>query len=210
MVEKGFKVKVFFMVKDLKVSWSKGFKVFWQKNILRYFYGKGFKVFYVKGLWWKKVFKVLWWKKVFNVLPKETLKVISHSLIYSHVNYCCAVWGNAAQIDVKRLQISLNKAARMILGCGYETGTSQLHSIMGWPTVNERVTQQSIALISKIIKNNKPVCIKNKLISVRDKHKVNTRLRHKDHYVLPKIQTVMGSRSFIFRAVKLWNAPSQS
>ena len=134
--------------------------------------------------------------RIAELLPKCTLKVISRSLIYSHINYCCAVWGNADQQDMKRLQISLNKAARMILRCGYETGTSQLHSIMGWPTVNECVRQQSVALISKIKISNKPVSIKNKLISLRDKHKVNTRLRHNDHYVLPKNKNCYGKSIF--------------
>ena len=144
--------------------------------------------------------------RIAGLLPMDTLKVISHSLIYSHINYCCVVWGNAALGDIRRLQITLNKAARMLLRCGYEIGTVELQNIMGWPTVCECVRQQSLALITKIHVSNKPVSIRNRLTLVRDSHLFNTRSRHKDHYVLPKIKTIMGSRSFIFRVVKIWNS----
>ena len=144
--------------------------------------------------------------RIAGLISKDTLKVVSHSLIYSHINYCCVVWGNAALRDMKSLQITLNKAARMVLKCGYEIGTSELHSMMGWPTVLECVRQQAIALISKIQMSNKPVSIRSRLTLVRDGHQVNTRSRQKNHYVVAKIKTVMGSRSFIFWAVKLWNS----
>ena len=94
----------------------------------------------------------------------------------------------------------------MVLRCGYEIGTVELQSIMGWPTVSECVRQQSFALITKINQSNKPVSVRNRLTLVRDSHLVNTRSRCKNHYVLPKIKTIMGSRSFIFRVVKIWNS----
>ena len=76
--------------------------------------------------------------RIAKFLSKDILKVISHSLIYSHINYCCAVWGRAAQRDMRRLQITLNKAARMVLRCGFENRVSELHIIMGWPAVIEQ------------------------------------------------------------------------
>lgn len=144
--------------------------------------------------------------RIVKFLSKDTLKVICHSLIYSHISYCCAVWGNAALRDMRRLQITLNKAARMVLRCGFEKAVSELHAMMGWPTVVEHVRQHSIALISKIQKFSKPVSIKDKLLLVREKHQVNVRIRDKNHYVLPKIKTEMGRRTFIFRTIKLWNS----
>ncbi len=41
-----------------------------------------------------------------NFLSKDILKMVCHSLIYSHINYCGAVWGSAAHRDLKRLQIT--------------------------------------------------------------------------------------------------------
>lgn len=103
--------------------------------------------------------------RIAKFLSKDVPKVVSHSLIYSHISYCCAVWGNAAQRDMKRLQITLNKAARMILKCGSEKGVNELHTMMGWPTVAEYVKQHSIALILKIQMFEKQVSIRNKTSS---------------------------------------------
>lgn len=36
--------------------------------------------------------------------------------------------------------------------------------------------------------------------------KVNIKVRDKNHYVLPQITTEMGTETFIFTTVKLWNS----
>lgn len=46
---------------------------------------------------------------------------------------------NAAQRDMRRLLITLNKAARLVLMCGFEKGVGELHIIMAWSTVVEHV-----------------------------------------------------------------------
>lgn len=43
--------------------------------------------------------------RIVKFLSKDTLKVICHSLIYSHISYCCAVWGNAALRDMRTRQL---------------------------------------------------------------------------------------------------------
>lgn len=93
----------------------------------------------------------------------------------------------------------------MVLSSGFEKGVSELHTMMGWPTVVEQVRQHSIAF-SKFQKFNKPVGIKDKLLLVRERHQVNVRIRDKNYYVLPNIKTEMGRRTFIFRTINLWNS----
>lgn len=76
-------------------------------------------------------------RRIAKFWSKDVLKVISYSLIYSHINYCCAVLGNATHGYMRRLQITLNKAARMVLKCRSEKGMSELHIIMVQWTVAE-------------------------------------------------------------------------
>lgn len=52
----------------------------------------------------------------------------------------------------------------------FEKAVRELHIIMGWPTVVEHVRQYSTALIKIFQKFKKPVEIKDKLLSVCDKH----------------------------------------
>lgn len=144
--------------------------------------------------------------RIARYLPKNIIKLVSHSLIFSHVYYCCAVWGNATQKDLQRLQITTNKAARTILRCSFETRVSELHSMMGWPTVAQFIKHHCIGLITKTVKSQLPVCIKSKLSLVCDTHKINTRRSRKNIFVPPQIKNEMGRRTFIHRAIKLWNA----
>ncbi len=141
--------------------------------------------------------------RIAKFLSKDFLKMVCHNLIYSHITCCGAVWGSAAQRDLKRLQITLNRAARIILGCRLERKVNELHNMMGWSTVVEYLRQHSIAFFSKKFK--KPVRINAKFLLVWDKHQNKIRISHKSHYVLPKIKTETGRRTFVFRTNKLWN-----
>lgn len=66
-----------------------------------------------------------------EVLSKDILKMACPSLIHSHINYCGTVWSNAALRDQRRLLITLNKAAKAILGCGFERKLNELQNMMG-------------------------------------------------------------------------------
>lgn len=144
--------------------------------------------------------------RISKFLPIDILRIISHSLIYSHVSYCGAVWGNASRGDIRRLQITLNKAARIVLRSGFEMGSKELMEKMGWLTIEEYIRRHSIKLISKIYRSEKPEFIYSKLVLGRKTHQLNLRSKKKEHFVLPRIKTEMGRRTFIFRTVKLWNS----
>lgn len=80
-------------------------------------------------------------RKMFSF--QDIHKMVFHSLIYRHINYCCVLWGSVAQRDLKRVQIKFNKT-RMLLECGLDS--------MRWSTVVEYLRTHLIKLISKILK----------------------------------------------------------
>jgi hypothetical protein len=62
-----------------------------------------------------------------KLMPRAALLNIYYSLIYSHLYYCCILWGTASKTLLKPLQSLQNKALRNIFNLPFRTSTSPLY-----------------------------------------------------------------------------------
>ena len=71
------------------------------------------------------VIGILW--KFSKFMPSQVLKNIFYCLIYSNLQYLTILWGNAAAIYIKPLQILENRAIKNILGLPLRFHTNELY-----------------------------------------------------------------------------------
>ena len=68
----------------------------------------------------------------------ETLKDIYRSIVESHLNYCCSVWGSSGITRIESLQKLQNRAARIVSGSSYDAPSEPLRKDLGWLSVRQR------------------------------------------------------------------------
>ncbi len=59
-----------------------------------------------------------------NLIPSHLTKQLVQALVLSQTDYCPVIWFNTTDSNLHKLQVSQNKAARMILRCPYRTKVS--------------------------------------------------------------------------------------
>ena len=117
-------------------------------------------------------------RRIVKYMPEQIFKQISQALIHSQINYCSVVWSNASVGDLKRMQIAQNKEAVIILQCGYERSSIELHNALEWLTQGNSKNNILIPFC-QIHHSERSNAIHDKLDMVKDKHSRNTQSRTK-------------------------------
>ena len=71
------------------------------------------------------------------------------------MNYCSVVWGNASSIEVRRLQNTQNKAARIVLRWRYGSSVAVMRSVVGWSSNNKIIEKNMLILLYTSFKTAK-------------------------------------------------------
>ncbi|KAI8519728.1 hypothetical protein Bbelb_029850 [Branchiostoma belcheri] len=72
--------------------------------------------------------------RVKDLLPHRQRIAVVNALIIPHIDYCCSVWGNTTQNNIRRLQVVQNRAARLALGCDRDAHVDTMLKTLGWLT----------------------------------------------------------------------------
>lgn len=51
----------------------------------------------------------------------RVMKRIVESLVLSHLDYCSIIWSSTTEMNLRKLQVAQNKAARVVLSCPFRT-----------------------------------------------------------------------------------------
>ncbi len=78
-------------------------------------------------------------RKCMSYVPAPILKQVAQSLALSHLEYCSVIWSSAAKKELHKLQLALNRAARLVLRCSYGTNVITMHKQLPWLTVESRL-----------------------------------------------------------------------
>jgi hypothetical protein len=76
-------------------------------------------------------------RRIAKYLPGKILMQITKALIEGQVNYCSVVWGNASSSEVRRLQISQNKAPRFVLRWRNCSSVAVMRNVLGWSSIDK-------------------------------------------------------------------------
>ena len=67
-------------------------------------------------------------QKLWYFVPVDVLKILYHSLILSHQQYCTLLWGNSYYSHLNKLRLLQKKAIRIISNTDYLAHSSKLFS----------------------------------------------------------------------------------
>ena len=138
-------------------------------------------------------------------VSRPLLRQIVQSLVLCHLDYCSTVWSSANSGELKKLQVAQNRAARLVLGCSMRTNVAVMHESLAWLTVQNRLNSNTLILFKSVLTNNVPVSIHSQIIFSSSVHDHNTRNARNGQLAIPRPRTNALKKSFIYRALALWN-----
>ena len=127
-------------------------------------------------------------------LPLKSRLLLANGLFKSRLIYLLPMWGGLPQRDVKKLQILMNRCARIVLMKGRRTRTHALMEGCRWLYMSELIDFHTSVQMFKIIYMNKPENLRNKLVV-----DPMNRIQIADGCLQ------MSRRSFHWRATSTWN-----
>ena len=95
-------------------------------------------------------------RKCMMYIPPKTRKAVIQALVLSHLEYCPVIWSSATKIDLHKLQIAQNKAARLALQCSNRTHIAEMHSNLSWLTVENRLHSRTLTFFRNVLFDKKP------------------------------------------------------
>ena len=139
-----------------------------------------------------------------ELLPIDSLNQIYKSIIQPHFDYCSPVWHSCDKGLRTKLQRLQNRAARIITRSGYEVRSPDLRNALKWQPLEDRLYQQKVTTMYKIVNNLSPHSLIRNFTPVREIHLYETRRCH-TNLCVPKPNTEFLKRSLAYNRVVAWN-----
>ena len=141
--------------------------------------------------------------KLRNLTNVNTLKIIYYSMVYTHIQYCIAVWGTAYKSSLLPLEKMQKKILKIMAKASFTAPSLPLFLKYNFLKVQDIFKLEIAKLMHGIYKNlNKPQFSRFKSISTR--HAYNTRHAAKKNYCLPTVKTNFGKSTLQFVGPKIW------
>jgi len=145
-------------------------------------------------------------------LPTDAWRTLAAAFIASRVDYCNGLlYGVSSQL-IRRLQMVLNAAARLVVDDGrYEHITPALRDMLHWLPVPQWIQFKIAISAFDCIREHCPAYFNNECIPVAGiSGRANLRPAERHCMLVPSTRTQLGRRSFDVAAPAVWNAlPSQ-
>lgn len=145
---------------------------------------------------------------IVKYLDKESATTLMHAFITSRVDYCNALFVNLPKKDLMRLQLILNRAARLIFNLPpFESISSYLYELH-WLPVKARIEFKLCLLVYKALKFKQPSYIYGLLNHYSSHSNVTLRAADDPHLlIVPRLQkhSSFGSRTLSYAGPKLFN-----
>ena len=141
---------------------------------------------------------------------KKYLNLESRQLFYSGyilplIDYCCVVWGNCSNEELNRILKLQKRTARLILDQGPIAPSEPLFKQLGWMSIEQRIKYHKYLLVSKCLKNEAPIYLKNKIQYLSDSNPYSLRNVVSEKLQIPKAKTELFKKTFTYSGPKLWN-----
>ena len=139
------------------------------------------------------------------IFPKEVLKMLYMSLIYSYLNYCNLIWGSAEDGIIQPLFILQKKAIRIITKSHYLEHTSPIFKSLEILTIFQMFESNCLLFAFKCMKCNLFPYYRNKICQNLNVHTYNT--RNNDNYrTNQEARLKIIQRSYLHNSINLWNS----
>ena len=179
-------------------------------------------VLIVNTLTWKAHIKLVCTKlargcfaliKLRNLVNLSTLKSVYYSMVYTHLQYCIAVWGHACKIAVNPLEKMHKKIAKIMVKASFtDPSLPTFHklNILKLADIYKLEIAKLTHRVKQHVDKSQFSCFKPVSSLVSSQHNYNTRHSANKNYLLPTVRTNFGKRAFEFMGPKIWQeVPSE-
>jgi len=141
-------------------------------------------------------------------LPTDARHTVAVAFIASRVDYCNGLLYGVSAAVIRRLQMVLNAAARLVVGAGkFEHITPTLRDVLHWLPVRQRILYKVAATAFDCIRGTGPAYFKHVCTPVADvSGRAHLRSAERYDMLIPRTRTDFGRRSFQVAAPTVWNS----
>ena len=147
-------------------------------------------------------------KKVSNIFNQATLLGLYNSFILPYLNYCNIIWGNAAEIHLKRILILQKRAVRIICKLAFLDHCDPAFSTCQILKIKDLFTFSTAIFFFKINSNlfppNFSISIFSPILTTTDRGH-DTRGTRQHRFILPRCRTALRQKSMYYTLPKLHN-----
>ena len=143
-------------------------------------------------------------QKLRYFIPTYVLKILYHSLILSHLQYCTLLWANSYRSHLHKLRLLQKKAIRIISNTDYLAHSSKLFLNLKLLKLDDIMTFQLGTFMYKLKYNKLPNVIPHMFVTNENIHSHNT--RNKNGYLIPSVRTNCRKFTVGYAGPILWNS----
>ena len=141
-------------------------------------------------------------------LDIDSTKSLVNAMVSSRVDYCCSLFLSLPNKQLKKLQVILNEAARMIFKLGPRESATPLQITLHWLPIKARIEFKICLITYKVLKFKEPSYLYNLLSFYSNESSMELRLSN-DTFRLNEPRAVgekhLFSRSYSYAAPRFYN-----
>ena len=143
-------------------------------------------------------------QKLWYFIPAYVLKILYHSLVLSHLQYCTLLWANSYHSHLHKLRLLQKKAIRIISNTDYLAHSSKLFFNLKLLKLDDIMKFQLGTFMYKLKYNKLPNVIPHMFVTNENIHSHNT--RNKNGYLIPSVRTNCRKCTVGYAGPILWNS----
>ena len=139
-------------------------------------------------------------------LDTDTMKILMNNYVITRLDYCNSLTNKLPDYLLKKLQVLLNRAARMIANVRPWISAAPTLIELHWLPIKARIEYKICLLTHQAVVNGKPSYLKECLIPYWTKSDMITRISADNHRLIePSLNLELGRRAFACSAPRLYN-----
>ena len=145
-------------------------------------------------------------KAIRNVLTDDACKTLISALVLSHLDYTNMILIGLPEVDIKKMQIVQNMAAKLVLNCSaMESSTCCLRNLH-WLPIRERIEHKLIRMTYKCLNGEAPDYLSDLLSVIPESIRMLKSSNRYKQLLVPRVKRkTFAARSFSIMAPSLWN-----
>ena len=143
-------------------------------------------------------------QKLRYFIPTYVLKILYHSLVLSHLQYCTLLWANSYHSHLHKLRLLQKKAIRIISNTDYLAHSSKLFLNLKLLKLDDIMKFQLGTFMYKLKYNKLPNVIPHMFVTNENIHSHNT--SNKNGYLIPSVRTNCMKFTVGYAGPILWNS----
>ena len=143
-------------------------------------------------------------QKLRYFIPTYVLKILYHSLVLSHLQYCTLLWANSYHSHLHKIRLLQKKAIRIISNTDYLAHSSKLFLNLKLLKLDDIMKFQLGTFLYKLKYNKLPNVIPHMFVTSENIHSHNT--RNKNGYLIPSVRTNCRKCTVGYAGPILWNS----